>query len=145
MSEEDMTRIIELTVENDEQQSRQQQGQQQQRAGARLLPPPSQPMQVARQFVEQHCLYNGAREALTLRHWHGGWWVWHGSHWVEVEARAVRALLYAFTEHAQYWKVGKDGKPPELTNWAPTRYKIGDLLEALSAITIRRDRAAVLD
>jgi hypothetical protein len=46
----------------------------------------------------------------------------------------MRSQLYAFTEHAQYWKAGKDGKPPELTNWAPDRRKIADLLEALSSI-----------
>jgi hypothetical protein len=55
-------------------QSRQQRGQQQQQTGARVLPPPSQPMPVARAFVEQHYLYNGSPAALTLRHWHGGWW-----------------------------------------------------------------------
>jgi hypothetical protein len=57
-------------------------------------------MPVARASVEQHYLYNGSPAALTLRHWHGGWWAWRGSHWVEVENHAVRASLYAFTEHA---------------------------------------------
>lgn len=111
-------------------QRQQQQGQQRRRAGAQLLLPPSEPMQVARQFVERHCLHDGSPDALTLRYWHGGWWAWRVSHWAEVENRSVRALLYAFTEHAIY-EAGKDLAP-----WAPTRRKIGDLLEALSAIVI---------
>ena len=49
------------------------------------------------------------------------------AHWVEVEERQVRALLYAFTEHALYHDA--DGEPQP---WFPTRKKIGDLLEALS-------------
>ena len=71
-----------------------------------MLPPPSAPMAVARQFVEHCCLHDGAADELTLRCWHGGWWAWRTTHWVEVEEREVRALLYAFTEHAVY----PDGK-----------------------------------
>src|SRR5262245_14641935 len=108
------------------QRQNRQQGQQQQRTGAVLLPPPSEPMQVARQFVEECCLYNGARDALTLRYWHGGWWAWRTSHWVEVANRVVRALLYSFTADAHFRTA--DGLAP----WAPTVHKIRDLLEALS-------------
>jgi putative DNA primase/helicase len=99
-----------------------------------LLPPPSQPMQVAREFVRQCLLYNGAANELTLRYWHGGWWTWRSSHWGEVEKRAVLSLLYRFTEHAAYVD-GGDFKP-----WAPNRRKIGDLLEALGAIVILSDQ-----
>jgi putative DNA primase/helicase len=91
-----------------------------------VLPPPSDPMAVARIFVEACCLHDGAADALTLRCWHGGWWAWRLTHWVEVEEREGRALLYAFTEHAVYAD-GKSFKP-----WLPNRRKIGDLLEALS-------------
>ena len=45
----------------------------------------------------------------------------------------MRSLLYAFTEHADY--ITQLGPMP----WAPTRRKIGDLLEALSAIVILPD------
>jgi putative DNA primase/helicase len=55
------------------------------------------------------------------------------SHWVEVEPRTVRSLLYAFTEHAIY----PSGRT--FASWAPTRKKVGDLLEALSAIVILSD------
>jgi putative DNA primase/helicase len=120
-------------------QQRQQRQQKQKQAGCGphpggVLPPPSAPMQVAREFVEKHCRHNdGVNDALTLRYWHGGYWAWRGSHWVEVEGRAVRALLYAFTERAVYLTAN------DIAPWAPTRHKIGDLLEALSALVILSD------
>jgi hypothetical protein len=104
-----------------------------------LLPPPSMPMDVARVFVEKACLTD---RLLTLRHWRGGWWVWRTSHWIEAEDRAVRALLYRFTEKALY-ATDKGMKP-----WAPTKRKIGDLSEALAAICILpadRDQPSWLD
>ena len=91
------------------------------------IPPPQVPMAVARLFVAQHCMHAGT---LTLRHWRGGWWQWRKSHWSELEERAVRSRLYTFTEHAFYLK---EDKP---VPWAPTRRKIGDLLEALAVICI---------
>ena len=122
----------EIIADLKQQRQQRQQKQKQAGPGARqpMLPPPTAPMQVARKFVEQCCLCDGD---LTLRYWHGGWWAWQVSHWMERENRAVRSLLYAFTEHALYFD-GKDVKP-----WEPNRYKIGDLLEALSAIVILSD------
>ena len=64
------------------------------------LPPPSMPMDVARVFVEKACSSDGL---LTLRHWRGGWWLWRTSCWIEAEDRAVRSLLYRFTEKAVYF------------------------------------------
>jgi putative DNA primase/helicase len=68
--------------------------------GRALLPPPSNPMAVAREYVEQHCRHDGG--AVTLRYWRGGWWQWRTSYWAEIESRAVRGMLYAFTENAEY-------------------------------------------
>ena len=98
-----------------------------------ILPPPSEPMQVAREFVAHRCLYDDDPDALTLRCWRGGWWAWRVSHWAELESHEVRAELYTFCEHAKY-VAGKDLRP-----WAPTRRKIGDLLEALGAVVILAD------
>jgi putative DNA primase/helicase len=98
-----------------------------------MLPPPSEPMQVAREFVQRYCLYPDVSDALTLHYWHDGWWAWRTSYWVEIERPVVRSLLYCFTEHAQY--ICDKGIIP----WAPNRRKIGDLLEALSAIVILSD------
>ncbi len=89
------------------------------------LPPPSMPMDVAHVFVEKACSSDG-----LLRHWRGGWWLWRTSCWIEAEDRAVRSLLYRFTEKAVYFT------EDELAPWAPTRRKIGDLLEALAAVCI---------
>lgn len=68
-----------------------------------------------------------------LRHWRGGWWKWATSHWFELEERAIRADAYAFTEHATWVEQKLEG--PVTHPWAPTRFKIGNLLEALAAIT----------
>jgi putative DNA primase/helicase len=97
-------------------------------AGPSLLPPPTEPMACARLFVELHCQHDHAR---TMRCWGGNWWTWRTTHWVEVPERTVRSLLYHFTENALYLN-GKDVPVP----WAPTRRKVGDLLEALAAIVI---------
>jgi putative DNA primase/helicase len=98
-----------------------------------LLPPPSAPMAVARRFVEARCLNDGKPDELMLRYWCGCWWVWRTTHWVEAEPRTVRASLWHFTEHAVYLDDIK------IKPWLPNRYKIGDLLEALSAIVILPD------
>ena len=89
-----------------------------------LLPPPSEPMAVARVFVGE-CVHD---KILTLHHWRGGWWTWRTTHWVEAEDGEVRGILYRYTEHATYF----EGK--SLKEWAPTRRKIGDLVDALAAI-----------
>src|SRR5262249_43030034 len=107
------------------------------RTSSTSLPSPSMPMQVAREFVAAHCLHDGS--ALTILYWRNSWWTWRTTHWSEAQPHAVRSLLYAFTEHAQYWKAGKNGSPPERRNWAPDRRKISDLLEALSSIVILSD------
>jgi putative DNA primase/helicase len=91
------------------------------------LPPPSLPMAVARIYLQEHCTH---QDVLTLRHWRGAFWRWKGSHWIELEDRAVRSLLYKFTENAIYL-IGNKTAP-----WAPNRRKISDLLEALAAICI---------
>jgi putative DNA primase/helicase len=90
------------------------------------LPSPQYPMPVARRYVSDHCMH---LDALTLRHWRGGWWQWRTSHWVELEDHAMRSLIYGFTEHAAY----EDAKGHTVP-WAPTRRRVGDVLEALAAI-----------
>jgi putative DNA primase/helicase len=103
-------------------------------SGSQILPPPSAPMAVARHFVETRCTANGNAEELSLRFWCGCWWLWRTTHWAEAEPRTVRAMLYEFTEHAVY----RDSKG-QMVPWLPNRYKIGDALEALSAIVILPD------
>jgi putative DNA primase/helicase len=98
---------------------------------ARELAAPSNPMAVAHDFAAERFTDPGA--ILVLRHWRGTWWRWRTSCWVELEDRAVREAAYRFTEHAVYWKPDNKGGL-KLSEWAPNRHKIADLLEALAAI-----------
>jgi putative DNA primase/helicase len=66
-------------------------------AAMRVLPPPSAPMDVAREFIEEHCRHG---EDLKLQYWRGGWWRWRTSHWSEVDEHTIRRNLYRFTETA---------------------------------------------
>jgi putative DNA primase/helicase len=91
------------------------------------LPAPNSPIAVARDLVKAR--YNHPSGHPVLRHWRGGWWEWCGSRWQEVDTRAAKAQAYRFTELANYTDDAGKTKP-----WAPTRHKIGDLLEALQAI-----------
>jgi putative DNA primase/helicase len=90
-----------------------------------VVPAPSNPMGVARLFVETH--YRDERAPRLLHH-RGLFYAWAGSHWPEGEARAVRSELYQWLERANYWK--GNGLAP----FDPTRGKVADLMEALAAI-----------
>jgi putative DNA primase/helicase len=108
-------------------------------SGERLLPSPSDPLAVAREFIQEHFTPNGV---LTLHYWRSGWWEWQTSHWKEIDDRAIRAKLYSYTEHALYI-LG-----PKSVPWSPTRRKISDLADALAAICILdgdRDQPCWLD
>jgi putative DNA primase/helicase len=90
-----------------------------------LLPSPYFPMFVARVFVGEHCLHDGV---MTLRYWRGGWWQWRRSHWSEREKDEVEAMLWVFTEYANYRIDGK------IASWAPNAKKINDVFKALAAV-----------
>jgi putative DNA primase/helicase len=92
-----------------------------------LLPSPARPRDVAVIFADQ-CRHD---DMLTLRHWRGGWWRWKVAHWVEVENLVVREILYYFTENAVY----RDAKGT-FVRWSPNRYKISDLIDALTGICL---------
>jgi putative DNA primase/helicase len=95
-------------------------------AGARVLPSPTAPMAVARTFLDNY----RHDDVLTLRHWRDGWWAWRHSYWIERHSQSIRAEAYRYTEDAIY--LDGDLKP---VPWDPTRIKIGNLLEALAAVT----------
>jgi putative DNA primase/helicase len=94
-----------------------------------MLPSPTIPMAVAREFLEQYGRADGGEP--TIRHWRGGWWVWRQSHWREIDDREMRSMLYRYTERATYVNAKGDVVP-----WAPNRRRIGDLIEALSAVAL---------
>lgn len=96
------------------------------------LPPPSQPMAVATRLVGQRL--SDPDGVHLVRHWRGAFWRWQTSHWLEMVEPALRAVAYRYTEHAVYLKPRpKLGETEE--DWAPNRYKIADLLDALRAVT----------
>ncbi|MEV5310530.1 phage/plasmid primase, P4 family [Streptomyces sp. NPDC052610] len=96
------------------------------------LPAPSNPLAVARRLLPDWQTPDGQ---LTCRRWRGSWMCWTGTCWRELEEQRMRAHLYERLEHATYSAPGKDGEP-EVREWAPTKQKISNLLDALSAITL---------
>jgi putative DNA primase/helicase len=96
------------------------------------FPSPADPLAVARQLIEVDHLHD-ADGVLVMRWWRGDFYTWTGTHWAETADAAVRKRAYHALEHAQYWKADKDGTL-ELVRWAPTRRKVGDVLEALQAV-----------
>jgi len=99
------------------------------KGGLHILPPPAEPMAVARQFVAQCQSEDGLP---TIKYWRGGWWFWRNSHWAEREDRAMRSLLYKYTENA----LCANASNKELVPWSPNRKKITDVYDALTAIVI---------
>jgi putative DNA primase/helicase len=91
-----------------------------------VLPSPFQPMAVARHLVEQLFVESAG---LVLRSYRGDFCHWTGTHYIDVNHGDVRAQAYAFVEHAVYVHPEKGPQP-----FAPTRKKMGDLMEALDAV-----------
>lgn len=100
---------------------------------AEELPAPSNPMAVARRVIPDWQSPNGR---LLCRRWRGSWMRWTGTCWREQDEHQVRASLYTRLEHATY-QGGTDREgSPEIRDWAPTKTKISNLLDALGAITL---------
>lgn len=99
----------------------------------RDMPPPTNPMAVARQLAPAwHHKETGLQ---TRRYWRGTWMRWEGSYWREMDDQEVRASLYKKLEHSWYVAgLDKDGKEV-IKPWSPTKRKISDLMEAISAVT----------
>lgn len=100
--------------------------------GLEELPAPSNPLAVARRLLPDWQTEDGR---LVCRRWRGSWMHWTGSRWREMDEQQMRARMYTRLEHAVYSAPGKDGQP-ELRDWAPTKQKIGNLLDALGAVTL---------
>ncbi|HEY9331896.1 MAG TPA: phage/plasmid primase, P4 family [Streptomyces sp.] len=96
------------------------------------LPAPSNPMAVARRVIPDWQSPNGR---LLCRRWRGSWMRWTGTCWRELDEQQMRSSLYKRLEHATYTTPGKDNQP-ETRDWAPTKTKISNLLDALGAITL---------
>jgi putative DNA primase/helicase len=98
------------------------------------LPPPDDPMAVARKYVLEH--HDDDDGVHLLRRHIGGFYRWTGASWPELLDDDLRASVYAWAEPAVYWKPVKvKGETTyELTPWAPTRYKVDNVVDALRAV-----------
>ncbi|MEV6793919.1 phage/plasmid primase, P4 family [Streptomyces sp. NPDC051320] len=96
------------------------------------LPVPSNPMAVARRLLPS---WQNENKRLVYRRWRGSWMRWTGTCWRELDDQQMRSSLYKRLEYAVYSVPGKDGQP-EIRDWAPTKQKISNLLDALGAITL---------
>jgi putative DNA primase/helicase len=95
------------------------------------LPPPSNPLAAARRLLPDW----QTDGRLIVRRWRGSWMRWNGTCWREMDEAQVRKGMYERLEHAVYQAPGKDGETEE-RDWAPTKPKISNLLDAMSAITL---------
>ncbi|MET9070968.1 phage/plasmid primase, P4 family [Streptomyces sp. NPDC004232] len=101
-------------------------------AGSEELPAPSHPMAVARRLLPDWQTEDGQ---LIYRRWRASWMRWTGTSWRELDEAQVRKAMYERLEHAVYQAPGKDGQTEE-RDWAPTKPKISNLLDALGSITL---------
>ncbi|MFF8284115.1 phage/plasmid primase, P4 family [Streptomyces albus] len=98
-----------------------------------LLPAPSNPMAVARRLLPD---WQSQQGELLRRRWRGSWMRWTGDAWKEMDEQVVRASFYKRLEHARFVAgTDRDGQE-DVRDWAPTKQKIGNLLDALGAITL---------
>src|SRR5690606_21432132 len=67
--------------------------------------------------------------------WRASWMRWTGTHWREIDEAQVRKAMYERLEHAVYLVPVRDGQMEE-RDWAPTKQKISNLLDALGSITL---------
>lgn len=96
------------------------------------LPAPSNPLAVARRLLPDWQTEDGK---LVCRRWRASWMRWTGTCWRELDEAQVRKAMYERLEHTVYSARGKDGEP-EQRDWAPTKQKISNLLDALGALTL---------
>ncbi|MFD7499968.1 phage/plasmid primase, P4 family [Streptomyces sp. NPDC059850] len=100
---------------------------------AEELPAPTNPMAVARRLLPD---WQSGEGHLLCRRWRGSWMRWTGTCWRELDEQQVKKSMYERLEHVTYQAgTDKDGQP-EIRDWAPTKPKIGNLLDALGAITL---------
>ncbi|MFJ1672391.1 phage/plasmid primase, P4 family [Streptomyces bottropensis] len=96
------------------------------------LPAPSHPMAVARRLLPDWQTEDGR---LMYRRWRASWMRWTGTRWREIDEAQIRKAMYERLEHAVYRVPTKEGETEE-RDWAPTKPKISNLLDALGSITL---------
>ena len=77
---------------------------------------------------------------LTLLVFHKGQFrTWHGSSWPVLDEEVLKADVRRFFEHAYYMAPGPDGGL-EKRWFKPTESKVAEIVDALKAVSIERDR-----
>jgi putative DNA primase/helicase len=92
--------------------------------------PPGQPLPNARRFVDAEFNH---QERHLLVHQGGQFYGWDGACWPSVDDAELKAGLYQWFDGKTYLHETKDGS--ERRPFAPNRYKIADLQDALRAHT----------
>jgi putative DNA primase/helicase len=95
-------------------------------AANELLLYPGAPLVSARKYLRLHHTKAGLR---TLHHQNATFYQWAQTHYIEATTEEVRANLYGFLDQA----VIPTGKEGETVPFAPTKAKVGNVLEALAA------------
>lgn len=90
-----------------------------------VVEPPGEPMPNARRFVD-HEYHHLERDLLIFQG--GVFYRWDGTCWPELDDHELRSRLYQHFRDALYLK-GKGLEP-----YAPNRYKVADLVDALRAV-----------
>lgn len=88
---------------------------------------PGEPMPNARLFVDSR-FNHPVRSLLVFQG--GEFYGWNGTCWPSIEDGHLRAQIYEHFENATYIDDKGDDKP-----FAPTKYKVADLIDALRAVT----------
>ena len=94
-----------------------------------IVSPPGRPLEVARQFLDEH--YADPRHRLLVHH-AGIFREWAATHWAEAEDAGLVSRLYGFLDKGDYWATDRD-KEPVLASFDPNRAKVANVLEALKA------------
>lgn len=91
--------------------------------------PPGQPLPNARRFVAAEFNH---RERSLLTHQGGMFYGWDSTCWPAIDDAELRASLYQWFDSKSYVHETKDAA--ERKPFAPNRYKVADLLDALRAV-----------
>jgi putative DNA primase/helicase len=92
-----------------------------------IVPPPSNPMGVARAWLEARY---GVRDGWAIAHHRNTFYIYEDTSWPELEDRRLESELYDFLEDAIYLKAGIAP-----VAWEPNRHKLGDVIDAVRALT----------
>lgn len=93
---------------------------------------PADPIQSARALMAE--LYTDLDGRRKLHRHRGAFWSWVGSHFREADDEAIRSACWTFLEQSSRWERPKNG-PPRLVPFKPNRARVGDAVDALSAVS----------